>query len=252
MAALHPVLSVITIVYNNARDIERTILSVTNQSYPHIEYIVVDGLSNDGTLDVIAKYKARVSKLISERDEGIYDAMNKGLAAATGYYVIFMNSGDEFYDNATVAKVFATAPDADIYYGETEMIDEQLQSLGRRRHKAPDNFTWRSFNYGMSISHQAIYIRRALAEPYDRRYQLSADIDWIIRAAKKAKNIVKVDGYVAKYLVGGMSKKRHRQSLNERFDIMKRHYGLAPTLFNHLIIAFNLGWHKLWHKTTND
>jgi glycosyltransferase involved in cell wall biosynthesis len=252
MAQFNPTLSVITIVYNNVRDIERTILSVTGQAYPHIEYIVVDGLSADGTLDVIAKYKDRVSKLISEKDEGIYDAMNKGLAAATGDYVIFMNSGDEFYDAGTVAKVFATAPDADIYYGETEMLNHELQSLGQRRHKVPENFTWRSFNYGMSISHQAIYIRRALAESYDRRYQLSADIDWIIRAAKKAKKIVKVDGYVAKYLVGGMSKTKHRQSLQERFDIMKRHYGLVPTLFNHLVIAFNLGWHRLWNKNTND
>jgi glycosyltransferase involved in cell wall biosynthesis len=247
-----PILSVITIVYNNVRDIERTILSVINQTYPNIEYIIVDGLSNDGTPDVISKYQNRVSKLISEKDEGIYDAMNKGLAAATGDYVIFMNSGDEFYATDTVAKVFATSTNADIYYGETEMINDRLESLGQRRHKAPEKFTWRDFKYGMSISHQAIYIRRELAELYDRKYQLSADIDWIIRAAKKAKKIVKIDGYVAKYMVGGMSKKRHRQSLNERFDIMKRHYGLLPTLLNHVVIAAKLGWHKLWHKTTND
>ena len=125
---------------------------------------------------------------------------------ATGDYVLFMNSGDEIYATDTVAKVFATADDADIYYGETEMINEKGDSLGQRRHKAPENFTWRSFKYGMSVSHQAIYIKRSLTEPYDSRYHLSADIDWIIQAAKKAKKIVKVDGYVAKYLVGGMSK----------------------------------------------
>ena len=252
MPPVAPVLSVITIVYNNVKDIERTMLSVINQTHPNIEYIIIDGLSTDGTLDVISKYQDRISKLISETDEGIYDAMNKGLAAATGDYVIFMNSGDEFYSNDTVAKVFATSPGADIYYGETEMINDRLESLGRRRHRVPENFTWRDFKYGMSVSHQAIYIRRELAEPYDRQYQLSSDIDWIIRAAKKAKKIVKIDGYVARYLVGGMSKKRHRQSLNERFDIMKRHYGLIPTLLNHVVIAAKLGWHKLWHKTTND
>jgi len=252
MAQFNPTLSVITIVYNNVRDIERTILSVVNQTYSNIEYVVVDGLSHDGTLDIIKKHQGKISKLISEKDEGIYDAMNKGLAAATGDYVIFMNSGDEFYDKDTVTKVFATAPDADIYYGETEMINDDLQSLGRRRHKAPDHFNWRSFNLGMSVSHQAIYIRRGLTEPYDRQYQLSSDIDWIIRAAKKAKKIVKVNGYVAKYLVGGMSKTKHRQSLQERFDIMKKHYGLLPTIFNHGIIALNLAWYRLWHKTTND
>jgi glycosyltransferase involved in cell wall biosynthesis len=252
MTAFKPTLSVITIVYNNVRDIERTILSVINQTWPNIEYIMVDGLSTDGTLDIINKYKNHIAKLISEKDEGIYDAMNKGLAIATGDYVIFMNSGDEFYSTDTVANVFSSSPNADIYYGETEMINDEGQSLGRRRHKAPENFTWRSFKYGMSISHQAIYIRRSLTEPYDRRYQLSADIDWIIRAAKKAKTIVNVHRYVAKYMVGGMSKTRHRQSLMERFDIMKRYYGLIPTVFNHGVIAFNLGWYWVWNRRTND
>jgi glycosyltransferase involved in cell wall biosynthesis len=248
----NPRLSVITIVYNNVRDIERTMLSVLNQTHNNIEYIIVDGLSNDGTLQIIEKYKNRVSKFISEKDNGIYEAMNKGMAMATGDYVIFMNSGDEFYDAGTVKHVFATTADADIYYGETEMINDTGESLGQRRHKAPQQFTWRGFKYGMSISHQAIYIRQTLAEPYDSRYQLSADIDWIIRAAKKAKTIVNVNRYVAKYLVGGMSKTKHRQSLQERFNIMKENYGLIPTVLNHFVIAFNLGWYWLKNRRTND
>jgi len=249
---LQPKLSVITIVYNNAADIERTMLSVLEQTYRNIEYIIVDGLSTDGTLDIIKKYEDKLSKLISEKDDGIYDAMNKGLAAATGDYVLFMNSGDEIYAKDTVARVFESAEDADIYYGETEMIDASGKSLGQRRHKAPDNFTWRSFKYGMSVSHQAIYIKRDIVEPFDRNYHLSADIDWILKAAKKAKKIVNVQQYVAKYLVGGMSKRRHRQSLLERFVIMKRYYGLVPTLFNHFVIACNLGWYWLRHRRTND
>lgn len=252
MTAGQPILSVITIVYNNVEDIERTILSVVNQTYQNIEYIIIDGLSNDGTLDVIHKYENRIARIISEKDEGIYDAMNKGLAIATGDYVIFMNSGDEFFDPATVAAVFASADNADIYYGETEMIDDNGQSLGQRRHKAPKQFNWRSFKYGMSVSHQAIYIKRSLVEPYDRQYQLSADIDWILRIARKAKTIVNVNRYVAKYLVGGMSKKKHKQSLVERFNIMKKHYGLLPTVFNHVVITFNLGWYWLKNKRTND
>ncbi|RZA03168.1 MAG: glycosyltransferase [Sphingobacteriaceae bacterium] len=247
-----PVLSVITVVYNNVDDIERTLLSVLNQTYPHIEYIVIDGASTDGTLQVIEKYQDRIAKLISEPDKGIYDAMNKGLSLATGDYVLFMNSGDEIYSPDTVANVFTSANNADIYYGETEMINDKGESLGQRRHKAPASFNWRSFKYGMSVSHQAIYIKRSLVEPYDPQYQLSADIDWIIRAAKKANIIVNVNQYVAKYLVGGMSKAKHRQSLQERFDIMSRYYGLLPTVFNHFVIAYNLGWYWLRHKRTND
>ncbi|MEO7211870.1 glycosyltransferase family 2 protein [Mucilaginibacter sp.] len=247
-----PKLSVITVVYNNVADIGRTLLSVLNQTHPAIEYIVIDGASTDGTLDIINTYKSRITKLVSEPDKGIYDAMNKGLAMATGDYVIFMNSGDEFYAADTVEKVFATADNADIYYGETEMLNIRRESLGQRRHKAPAKFNWKGFKFGMSISHQAIYIRRTLTAPYDPTYQLSADIDWIIRAAKKAKTIVKVNGYVAKYLVGGMSKAKHRQSLEERFAIMKKHYGLIPTIFNHIIIAFNLSIYWLKNRRTND
>jgi glycosyltransferase involved in cell wall biosynthesis len=246
-----PKLSVITVVYNDVKGIERTMLSVLNQTYPNIEYILIDGLSTDGTLGIIKKYQGTII-LISEKDKGIYDAMNKGLLVATGDYVLFMNSGDKIYAPDTVAKVFAITDDADIYYGETEMINDKGESLGQRRHKTPDNFTLKSFKYGMSISHQAIYIRRSLTEPFDRKYALSADIDWILNAAKKAKVIVNTHQYVAKYLVGGMSKKKHRQSLMERFDIMKKYYGLVPTIFNHFIIAFNLGWYWLRNRKTND
>lgn len=247
-----PKLTVITIVYNNVPDIERTVLSVLNQSYANIEYLVIDGASNDGTLAILKQYEGRISRLVSESDHGLYDAMNKGLALATGDYVLFMNSGDEIYALDTVEKLFAAESDADIYYGETEMYDENWKSLGQRRHQAPENFTWKDFKQGMCISHQAIYIRRSLTEPYDLNYQLSSDIDWIIRAAKKAKKIVNVRRYVAKYLVGGMSKKKHRQSLVERFHIFSKHYGLLATLFNHVLIAWKLGLYYFKHRKTND
>ncbi|RZL62144.1 MAG: glycosyltransferase [Pedobacter sp.] len=247
------VLSVITVVYNDQQNIERTILSVINQTYKNIEYIIIDGVSTDGTLEILHKYKNSISQLISEPDKGIYDAMNKGLSLATGDYVLFMNSGDEIYSTRTVEDVYASADDADIYYGETEMIDSQLKSLGRRRHKAPLNFTWKSFKYGMSISHQAIYVKRSLTVPYNHsKYQLSADIDWILNIAKRSSRIVNVKQYVAKYLVGGMSKKKHKQSLIERYQIFKEYYGFLPNLFNHLVITANLCFYWIVNQKTND
>ncbi|MFP5080779.1 glycosyltransferase family 2 protein [Pedobacter sp. JCM 36344] len=249
---MQPKLSVITIVYNNVKDIERTMLSVLNQTYPNIEYIVIDGASKDGTKKVIRKFQNRLAKLISEPDHGIYDAMNKGLALATGEYVLFMNSGDEIYSTETVEDVFQSADSADIYYGETEMYNEQWLSLGQRRHRAPENFNWRSFKYGMSVGHQAVYIKRSITEPYDLQYKYSADIDWVIKAAKKASSIVNTHIYVAKYLVGGMSKKKHFASLRERFSIFKKYYGLIPNLINHLVIALNLLTYFVKHRKTND
>ena len=247
-----PKLTIITIVYNNVRDIERTINSVINQTYKKIEYIIIDGKSTDGTLDIVEKYSNQISKIVSEPDKGIYDAMNKGLALATGDYVLFMNSGDEIYDEHTVQEVFDSSPGADIYYGETEMYNDNWESLGRRRHEAPEQFDWTSFKYGMNISHQAIYIRKSILTPYDLKYKYSSDIDWIIKAAKKSSNIVNVHRYVAKYLVGGMSKKKHHESLKERFQIFTKYYGLIPNIFNHVIIAGNLLFYFLKHKRTND
>ncbi len=247
-----PVLSVITIVFNNVKDIERTMLSVFEQSYPHLQYIIVDGGSTDGTVDVIRKYESRLTEFICESDKGIYDAMNKGLALATGDYVLFMNSGDEIYDRSTVENVFSTAYGADIYYGETEMYDESGKNLGKRRHAAPNQLTWRSFRYGMSVSHQAIYVRRLLAEPYDLKYQLSSDIDWILKSLRKAGKIVNVNTYVAKYQVGGISKKKHLQSLKERFGILTKYYGLLPNIFSHVIISFKLAGYYLKYRKTND
>lgn len=249
---LTPKISIITIVYNNVRDIEYTIRSVMKQTYANIEYIIVDGFSTDGTLDVIEKYREEIAILISEKDNGIYDAMNKGLNVATGDYVLFLNSGDELYEDMTLEKVFSSADNADVYYGETKLVDEERNILGDRRHKAPKRFNWKSFRYGMSICHQAIYVKRSIAEPYDLQYKLSADIDWVIRAAKKADKIVNVNQYVAKYLVGGMSQQRHKQSLQERFQIFKKHYGTLPNLINHGVIAGKFLLHRLKNGKTRD
>jgi len=249
---MQPKLSVITIVYNNVKDIERTMLSVLNQSYLHLEYIVIDGASKDGTQKVIEKYRDKITRYISEPDHGIYDAMNKGLALATGDYVLFMNSGDEIYSSDTVTDVFDNQNSADIYYGETEMYNEKWESQGQRRHCAPENFNWRSFKYGMSVGHQAIYIKRSITEPYDLQYKYSSDIDWIIKAAKKASSIVNTHMYVAKYLVGGMSKKKHFASLHERFKIFNKYYGLIPNLINHVFIALSLISYFVRHRKTND
>ncbi len=247
-----PLLSVITVVYNNVNHIERTIKSVINQSYLNIEFLVIDGASTDGTLNILKKYQDKIDVLISEPDQGIYDAMNKGLKLAKGDYVLFMNSGDEIFAADTVEIIFNSMAFADIYYGETEMLNEQLESAGRRRHQAPKQLNLSSFKHGMSVSHQAIYIKKSITKPYDSKYKLSADIDWILDAISKAKTTVNTHQYVAKYLMGGMSKQKHRESLLERYDIFKNYYGFIPNLFNHFIIALNLGSYWFKNKKTND
>jgi len=248
----HPKFSIITVVYNNVRDIEHTITSVVNQTYDNIEYIVIDGESSDGTLAVIQKYQDKIAILLSEKDKGIYDAMNKGLALATGDYVLFLNSGDEIYDLNSIENLAKLSDGADILYGETILIDDNRAIIGERRHKVPTNFDWKSFRYRMNICHQAIYIKRSIAEPYDLNYKLCADIDWVIRCSKKANKSVNAHQYVARYLVGGMSKQKHKESLKERFAIFKHYYGTIPNLFNHGIIALKAIWYRINYGKPQD
>lgn len=115
-----PIISVITVCYNAVANIEETMLSVLNQRYDKVEYIVIDGGSKDGTLDVIKKYANKLAYWISEPDKGIYDAMNKGIAKATGDWINFMNAGDKFINEEVLNKSFVSrySDDVDILYGD--------------------------------------------------------------------------------------------------------------------------------------
>lgn len=122
-------ISVVTVCYNAVNDIEETMLSVLNQTYDNIEYIVIDGGSTDGTVDIIKKYSNRLAYWVSEPDKGIYDAMNKGIEVATGDYINFMNAGDYFCDVNTILKLSALInEDTDIIYGDSICLDKNSQT----------------------------------------------------------------------------------------------------------------------------
>jgi glycosyltransferase involved in cell wall biosynthesis len=245
-----PVISVITVVYNGESVLEATILSVLNQTYPHIEYILVDGASKDGTLAIIKKYEDRV-KYISEKDKGLYDAMNKGLQMATGDFVWFLNAADYFYGPETVALVAALASDdVDVLYGDTMLENELREEIGLRSektvHRLPNVLTKSSFRFGMNVCHQAFVARRSIAPAYDfERFRLTADIDWCIKVLERSQRNVHVHATLARFLVGGLSAQRNRESLKERFAVLRAHYGLFPTLFAHVWIVVRAGWFKV-------
>ncbi len=245
-----PVISIITIVYNSEKWIERTIQSVLEQTYPNIEYILIDGKSKDKTVELIKKYEEKIAFWISEPDKGIYDAMNKGLTYANGDYVLFLNSGDALHQPETLERVFDLHP-ADIYYGETEMFNEAWESLGDRRLKAPKVLTWKSFKMGMLVCHQSIVIKKKIAPKYDLQYKISADVDWVIKCLKQTKTITNTNGYIAKYLVGGFSRQNTIRSLKERFKIMVHHYGLPTVLWCHVLIFFRFWGYYLRNRKLN-
>lgn len=247
-----PLISIVTVVYNAADLLVKTMESVRAQiqQYPHIEYIVVDGASKDGTLEVIQENEDIVSKWISEPDKGIYDAMNKGLSMCSGTFVWFLNAGDFIYSHRFLSDVFGeeacrdgntlgSAGDgwADIYYGQTQLVDSEWHPAGMRRLRAPEKLTARSFRWGMLVCHQSILVRRSLTIPYDCRYKCSADFNWVLFALEKAVDAVYTGQIMACYLKGGKSRKMLLLSWRERFQIMCKHFGVFPTLWFHGLIV---------------
>ena len=243
-----PKITVITVAYNAKSLIEQTIKSVLQQTLPGVEYILIDGASADGTLELIEKYHSQLT-VYSEKDKGIYDAMNKGLEKATGEYILFLNAGDQFAEPTTLANIFATAPSADVYYGNTKIIDKAGNTLGDRRLKPPASLNWKSLRFGMCVSHQSFIAKRELCEAYNLSYKISADIDWMIRVLKKSQKIVNVHQTISKFLEGGTSTKRRKLALKERFWIMMVHYGFIQTVCNHLYILIRYPFHKIFRKS---
>lgn len=243
-----PKISIITVVYNAEALIEKTILSVIHQTFSNIEFLIIDGASTDNTLAIIKKHEKHITKFVSEKDKGIYDAMNKGLRLASGEYVLFLNAGDELYDNSTLQSIFSENKKADIYYGNTAVIDSTGHIIADRRLSPPESLNWKSLKYGMCVSHQSFIAKRLLCDFYDTNYSVAADIDWVINTLKQADVIINTHLYVSKFLEGGTSNKRRKKALKERFSIMKKHYGIIQTLWSHFYILLRFPFHKLFKK----
>ena len=240
---LNPRFSIITVTYNAEKVIEETIQSVITQTYKNYEYIIIDGASKDNTLSVIDKYKDMISRVVSEPDKGLYDAMNKGIAAATGDYLCFLNAGDSFHEDDTLQLMVHSINDEalpDVLYGETAIVNKDGHFLHMRRLQTPENLTWKSFKRGMLVCHQAFFAKRSLAEPFDLSYRFSADFDWCIRVMKKAKTLHNTHITVIDYLDEGLTTQNHKASLKERFRIMAKHYGWISTVTYHIWFVIRL------------
>lgn len=238
-----PKFSVITVCYNAEATIEDTIQSVISQTYHHVEYIIVDGASKDRTMSIVNRYREHIAIIVSERDKGLYDAMNKGIGLATGDYLCFLNAGDSFHEDDTLQQMvhsIHTPQLPDVLYGETELVDHEGHFLRMRRLSAPEVLTWKSFRQGMLVCHQAFFPRRDLVMPYDLRYRFSADFDWCIKIMRKSKVLHNTHLTLIDYLAEGMTTRNHKASLKERFRIMTRHYGWTSTLAFHLWFVLRL------------
>jgi glycosyltransferase involved in cell wall biosynthesis len=233
----NPLISIITVVYNGASTLEQTMLSVINQTYKNIEYIIIDGDSTDGTVDIIKKYENKIAYWVSEPDKGIYDAMNKGIDKATGEWINFMNSGDWFYNKSVISLIFENDYSVyDFIYGNTEerCPDKTIiQKAGK---------FWKT-----GIVHQSIFSKTALNKKFkfDMKYKIAADFDFTYKIFLKRYKTLHLDITITSFDMIGISHYNRYIGFKESRNISLKYEGnifFKCKVYFHFLQKTIFGW----------
>lgn len=215
-----PLITIVTVVRNDAAHLERTLLSVLNQTYPNVEYIVVDGASTDGTQEVIKRYEEYLDFWISEPDKGSHEAINKGINLMKGDWVNFMHSGDYFYENETFEKIFLkNKVEADVVYGDCVGLVSPTESAIFKSDQTTDRF-WQ----GQVFCQEAVFVKTRLViqHPFSTDYKVSSDYNFFMDCLLGGAKFKKVD--VVVFVVGtlGVSNRHWLQARLENWRIARR------------------------------
>lgn len=238
-------ITVVTVVFNGVNSIEDTLLSVIQQSHDGIEYIVVDGGSTDGTLRVIRKYDAHIAHWISEKDKGIYNAMNKGIDLSTGDWIIFMNAGDRFHSNQTVERVLNSLEDG------YAVVAGGVRYIYDANHTRIKHMKLKFSGFYMSVPHhQASFINNRFMKcyRYDESFRIRGDLDFIIRLHADGHQFRMIDEVICDVDTNGVSSGLSGVHISEEIRAGKRvipHYGLKCIAHHALYIAPRLLLRKL-------
>ena len=213
-----PLITVVTVVYNGEKFLEETILSVINQTYDNVEYIIIDGGSTDGTLDIIKKYEHAIDYWVSEKDKGIYDAMNKGIDIATGEWINFMNAGDGF-SSAGVAKHVCRAAFTsyvDLVYGAFNLAHQnKLQEVKPKKFSKLSLSIWGT----RALCHQAIFVKQSLISKYTTKYRLKGELAWYFDLVNKKPTVCVVDFPIVNYSLGGVGDVNYKLNMIESVKV---------------------------------
>jgi glycosyltransferase involved in cell wall biosynthesis len=235
-------LSIITVNLNNREGLKKTISSVVSQTRRDFEYLVIDGGSDDGSTEVIRSFEKKISKWISEKDEGIYEAMNKGISLSTGEYLLFLNSGDYLYQDETISLLWNELGSADIVYGDI-LFEEK--NANRTAGYMPDKIDLIHMLRD-TIWHPVAFIRRTLFEksgPYDTSFRICGDYEFFFRSVIVNKVSTRhIKQFITVFDLKGISShlQNHPRIILEKERVRKKYgfdRGIKPTWFNRLI-----GW----------
>ncbi|MDR2927926.1 MAG: glycosyltransferase [Cytophagaceae bacterium] len=245
---MQPKLSVITVNRNNAEGLKNTIISVVNQTFKNYEFIIIDGGSTDNSVDIIKEYADKITYWVSEPDRGIFHGMNKGIARAQGKYVIFMNSGDCFFSENTVAAVFAGNLAADIIAGNAMMEAKRY----RLKKRLPAKITFYYFFRRNSLCHQATFIKKTLFDEvglYDETLRMQGDWKFFLLAtARYNKKIDTVNEYIALRQPDGITDLKMWSELRNReiYDTLMQHFPFFYDDYCRFHRLDKYSWRGLW------
>ncbi len=214
-----PLISVITVARNAAGSAEQTIQSVLNQTYDNIEYILIDGASTDGTVDIVRKYEKNVACWLSEPDKGIYEAMNKGIDLATGDWINFMNAGDLFYGNDVIEAIFKNTDKlADVIYGDHLVVYNSQYSKIQKAGKIED--MWK----GMAFCHQSSFVKTSLMKKYrfNCKNRIAADFEVLYTLALKNHSFRHAGLVVSSVTADGLSGINTLLTVKEQWKVVRR------------------------------
>ncbi|MEO8576091.1 MAG: glycosyltransferase family 2 protein [Gemmatimonadales bacterium] len=226
--AERPLISVVTVVFNNVKHIEATIQAVASQTYASVEHIVIDGGSTDGTLDVLRRYDGKISYWMSEPDAGIYEAMNKGIAEVSDpeSYIVFANAGDNLYSSEALERVVEQGRGEDMLYGKMLLSDDNISAVVGKRVELSDL----AFQ---TLCHPATFVRKKVFDGvgmFDTRYKIAADYDHIVRCFVAPVSTRFVDVVVSRMRMGGVSEDRFMESCRERKDVIRHRFAVVPRM----------------------
>ncbi len=228
-----PLITVVTVVFNGAQFLEETIQSVIHQTYPNIEYIIIDGGSTDGTLDIIRKYDYAIDYWVSEKDAGIYDAMNKGISLASGVWINFMNAGDVLIDSSIIeANLDKFSKGVLTAFSFKEYFTAKNKKINCRTILAAEKM------YDLPTAHNAIFFPTNKSICYNLTYHVSADYDYYLQYIEIGHDINVVEVIYMRYLIGGVSEKLIFRMLNEKRKIYLKHYKCDINYINYWVSLY--------------